>query len=462
MTTAAAASRRPIPTLRMSLATAALLLAAFGLRLLVMERAFPVTPLGDELYYVLVASRLADGEGHVYGRNAVALRPPAQAWVLSHFADSDAMIAAAPGGRQSILPSGLRPLLRVEVALGTALVLATVWLGAALFDRRTGLLAGAIAAAYPTFIAYSHLLWSETLFAALVTAALAALVSARGRRSNALALLAGGLFGAAALTREIALPVACAGTLWTWLAAAPVERRAAASRAALVLGAAVLVVLPWAARNHRELGRVLPISSVGWIAIGEGNHLEGATWLHPGPPGRAAFRRQVNAVEGEVERSDLARRLTLERIADDQPGWLFRKLAQNVPLMLSPDAFHLYKLRAGSYGDVAPAARIAVTALTALCFVVVAGFAAFGVSAARGGNRRLLALLVLGVVFSVHVASNANSRFRMPWMPLLITYAAHMLLGGRALLAATGPRARAAALLAAVFVAAVSASYYLV
>ena len=57
------------------------------------------------------------GDGHVYGRNAVALRPPAQAWLLSHFADPAALIASAPDGGQSVRVDALRPLLRVEVAL---------------------------------------------------------------------------------------------------------------------------------------------------------------------------------------------------------------------------------------------------------------------------------------------------------------------------------------------------------
>ena len=80
---------------RLGAVLAALLLAfaAVALRLWVMERTFPVRPLGDEMYYVVVAANLADGYGHVYGGDARALRPPAHSWLLSRFADAGALMA---------------------------------------------------------------------------------------------------------------------------------------------------------------------------------------------------------------------------------------------------------------------------------------------------------------------------------------------------------------------------------
>jgi hypothetical protein len=435
-----------------------LAVAALAVRAIVMERVFPPRLLGDEMYYVVVASNLASGRGHVYGENARALRPPAHAWLLSRVTDPDALVAgrAVPRG---VHLAALRPLLRVELALGVALVLATVGLGWGLFDRRTGLLAGAIAALYPTFVAYSHLLWAETLFALLITCALAGLVWMERLRAGWLALGVGTLFGAAALTREIALPVAVVAVGWTlWLA--PVgERRAAALRGALVALGIAIVVSPWVQRNHAQLGRILPISSVGWIAIGEGNALEGRRWLRPAAPGRSAFRAEVNAVSGEMARADFARARTLELVRDAQPTWLFTKLAHNVPLLLSPDAFHLYKLRNGSYGTVGVATRRGVAVVTVLAYALVACLGAVGIASARLGRRRLLALGVLGCVLALHVVANANSRFRMPWMPLVIVFAAHAALGGRSLVAGMRPAERIGAGLAIVAVLAVCTSY---
>jgi len=423
-----------------------LAVAAFALRATVLERVFPPRLLGDEMYYVVVASNLAAGRGHLYGENARALRPPAHAWLLSQVSDPEVLMTSprmSRTGRRSVQLSALRPLLNVEVALGTALVVATALLGWGLFDRRTGLLAGAIAAAYPTFVAYSHLLWAETLFALLITSALAV----------------GALFGAVALTREIALPVAVAALFWAVLTAGASERRAAATRAALVLIAIAFVVVPWVLRNQAQLGRILPISSVGWIAIGEGNSLDGRQWLRPAAPGRTEFRREVNAVSGEVERADFARRRALETIAEAQPAWIFEKLAHNVPLLLSPDAFHLYKLRNGSYGEVPDATRRAIAFVSVIAYAAVACLGVIGIASARAGNRRLLVLLVFGCVLTLHVVANANSRFRMPWMPLLIAFAAHACLGGRSLVAGLRPAERGGAMIACAAIIAVCVSY---
>jgi 4-amino-4-deoxy-L-arabinose transferase-like glycosyltransferase len=436
-----------------------LAVAALALRVYVLERVFPPKLLGDEMYYVVVASNLAAGRGHLYGENARALRPPAHAWLLSQVSDPEALMNSARTGQRSVQLSALRPLLAVEIALGTALVVATALLGWGLFDRRTGLLAGTVAAIYPTFVAYSHLLWAETLFALLITGALAGLVWMERRRVGWPALAVGALFGAAALTREIALPVAVAAAFWAVLTAEASERRAAALRAALVLLVTASVVLPWVLRNQAELGRILPISSVGWVAIGEGNSLAGREWLRPAAPGRSEFRREVNAVTGEMERADFARRRALETIAEAQPTWIFSKLAHNVPLLLSPDVFHLYKLRNGSYGDVPDLTRRAIAVVTVLAYAAIACLGAIGIASARGGNRRLLVLLVFGCVLTLHVVANANSRFRMPWMPLLIAFAAHAVLGGRSLVAGLRPLERWGAILACAAIIGVCVSY---
>ena len=423
------------------------MLVAAGLRIGVAEAVAPVKPLGDEMYYVLVAANLADGMGHVYGKNARALRPPAHPWLLSWVAQPDRLMTSSTGEagtRRGVRLAGLAPLVRMQLLIGCLLVGATVWLGTVLFDLRVGFVAGCLAAIYPTFIAYSHYLWSENLFALLITAALAALVANARRGRVVQAVAAGLLFGAAALTREIALPAALVGVLWRVLAVDEAAyRRRAIVHGGIVLGTALCVIAPWAIRNHLTFDRILPISSVGWIAIGEGNALEGARWLRPASPGRSEFRREVLAIDDESERIDFARRRTLSVITRDPLGWAFTKLWLNLPLMFSPDAFQLYKLRNGSYGDVSPWKVRFVTVATYSVYAAVMILAVVGIAAANP-RQRWLALLVSGVVLAVHVFANANSRFRMPWMPLLMVYAAHTLVSGRPALARLGPRCRIA------------------
>ncbi len=392
-----------------------LLALAAGLRLAAMEQVAPYRLVGDEVYYVMVATHLAEGQGYLYrdslGVESRALRPPAHAAILS-----------------LLVGGGRRPLLQLQVALGTLLVVLTACLARTLFDARTGLAAGLIAALDPTLVAYSHYLWSETLFAVLVTAALIGVVRGGRAPGVGVAALSGLLFGAAALTREIAIPVAAACALW-WATAAPRGlRRRAAARGALLLACATLVVLPWSYRNYTVFGRVVPVATVGWFAAAEGNTLEGSSWLQVGPEARGELIVEYSSRPDEMQRLDFARRYTLERIRAEQPTWIFKKLVRTAVRLLGPDESIGQKIRAGAYRDATPALARAFLGASVLydALLVLAGI--WGIAGARGRPRRLLPCLVLGVVVALHVVANATSRFRMPWMPLLIAYASHALL----------------------------------
>jgi 4-amino-4-deoxy-L-arabinose transferase-like glycosyltransferase len=404
-----------------------------ALRLAVAERIQPVGLVGDEVYYAQVAAHLAAGAGHLYVGGlegaARAWRPPAHPFTLSLLLGPERV----RDGAAAIAPAELRRLVRLEVLVGTLLVAATALLGAALFDARTGIVAAAVAAVLPALVAQSHMLWSEGLFALAVTLAIAAAVRAERGQRLGLAIAAGIGFGAAALVRELALGVAAACAAWWVSLAPPAERRAAAARGALVLALACAVVAPWTLRNARVLGRFVPVSTVGWFALAEGNSLEHPDWLRPDGPEQRRFHAGYFTLRDEVARLDFARAHALERIRAEQPAWLARKAVRNLALLLGPDEVLRTKVRRGAYGDVAPWEIRALLAATIPAWVVLYAAAALGIAGARDGGRRRLALLVLAVVAALHVAANATPRFRLPWLPLLAVYASSALLGGRAL-----------------------------
>ena len=167
-------ARAPIRARTFAVALAALTLLAGGLRLAVAESTHPVRLVGDEVYYAQVAAQLASGQGHLYvgglEGEARAWRPPAHPFALSLVLERERALRASAERD----PEALLALVRLEVLVGALLVAATALLGAALFDARAGLLAGAIAALHPALVAQSHMLWSEGLFSLLVTLALAA------------------------------------------------------------------------------------------------------------------------------------------------------------------------------------------------------------------------------------------------------------------------------------------------
>ncbi len=406
---------------------AALVVLAGGVRWVAMRATDPVRLIGDENYYGMTALQIARGRGHIGGVSSQASRawrPPAHSYLLSLLADPDLPLT------EPSLRGYVRRLLLLQVGFGAGLVGLTALLGRALFDDRVGWIAGAIAALYPAFIAHSHYLWSETLFAVLVIGALPGVVEVERRRSWLIASVAGVAFGIATLTRETALPVAAVAAIWWVWTAEPAQRRRARLQGALMLALAILVVMPWTVRNYLVLDRFVPVSTVGWFAAGEGNTLEHPNWLQPRGPAQRAFHSAYYEIVDEGERLDFARRYTLERIAAEQPTWILKKTVRNLAQLWSPDSVLLYKLRRGAYGEVPAWIERTATLVSVLTYAAVLTGGVLGIAAARGTGRQLLPCLILGVVVALHVFANATARFRVPWMPLLIVYASYAVARG--------------------------------
>jgi hypothetical protein len=293
-----------------------------------------------------------------------------------------------------------------------------------------------------------------------VVGALLAVVALERRPSLPGAAATGLLLGAAALVREAGLLVAGVAALWWLLRARPEARRGAALRGALLVGISVLCLLPWTVRNHQVLGRVIPVSTVGWFALAEGNTLERPDWRARRGPEQASFHRGYFSRRDELARLDFARAHALERIRAEQPAWLGRKLVRNLALLLNPDSVVRTKIRNGAYGDLPPAPARWLLALSIPAWLALATAATLGLAVARGAPASLAGLL-LGSAALIHVLANATPRFRVPWLPLLAVFAAHALLLGGALPARLNARRATGAAAGLLLLFAVALPYYL-
>src|SRR5262245_12583728 len=363
----------------------------------------PQRLMGDERYYAEVAANLAAGRGHLFERDGVAhraFRPPGHAWLLSLVWPPG---EDAPAGGTATAPPRL---LALQTILGSALVAVAIALGRAPFGWREAIGAGLLAALDPTLVAHSHYLWSETLAAVLLGLALAAAVAAQRAAGPWAAAGSGVLFGLAALTREVALPIAAACALWLATTAPPPRPRAAA-RAALLLALAAAVVAPWTLRNARLLDRFVPVATVGAFAAREGNTFAQGDWMRSSLAELKAFRAEYFAIADESARLDFARRQTLERIRAEQPLWLPKKLVRTFAELWSPDSFLFLKLGHGAYGPLPPLAVRSILGVAAASTALVLVAAILGAAGAPEG-RRSFAALVVGAFFAVHVAANAS------------------------------------------------------
>ncbi len=178
------------------------------------------------------------------------------------------------GTPEALLAIGL-----LQCAVGTAVVLAVVWLSWSLVPDRPGIgwAAGLIAALYPTHILMVTRLQLALWAALLLTLLLATVVSVRWRATRARAVLAGSLAGLLLLVEPVlwlALPV-CG--LVFWLSESRVGRsdrfgRLALYRLVLMAGICALIITPWTVRNCLVHGRIVPIKSTLGYAFWQGNN----------------------------------------------------------------------------------------------------------------------------------------------------------------------------------------------
>jgi 4-amino-4-deoxy-L-arabinose transferase-like glycosyltransferase len=400
---------------------AALITLAAAIRVVSFLAAPPLEFVGDELYYTQVARNLAQGDGHVFherdGLSLRAWRPPGQPLAMA-----GALGANGASGLDASVRSA--PLvLALQIALGSLLAGATGWLGLTLVDRRTGWIAGLLCATYPSLIAFSHYAWSETLTALLLTSALAAATGYARAPGPLRALCTGLLLGSATLVREVAFAVLIVVCWWWWREAPAAERARALRHAGLALAVAVLCIAPWTLRNARQFDRLVPVSTIGWFAIAEGNTFEADDWLRHTGSAHLDFNTRYFSRPTELERSDFARAWALEHVRSQQPLWLAKKLVRNGALLLSPDSYLLFKQAVGSYGDVRPSVRTASLAAVSIGWGLAAALGAWGIAIAATPARRL-GLAVLAIPLALHLLSNATSRFRIPWLGLWLVFAA--------------------------------------
>jgi 4-amino-4-deoxy-L-arabinose transferase-like glycosyltransferase len=228
---------------------------------------------GDADGYWKLAKKLAQGEEYsVYDPPRRVLRMPGFPLFLA-------------GGIRA-LGEGVLGIRILLAGIGTVACGLVYWLGRELFGHKVALWACLASALLPTFVLFSVLLLSETLFAAMLLASLVAMVKliqsesagdglsagstglagppmgdpgssrAASRRDVGLALVTGFLIGLAALVRPTWLLVGPGFAVLHVLAAR--HRGRALLHAALILVSLGVVLVPWTIRNWHVTGHFIP------------------------------------------------------------------------------------------------------------------------------------------------------------------------------------------------------------
>jgi tetratricopeptide (TPR) repeat protein len=367
-------------------------------------------PLLDPRLYDLWAQRLARGDW--LGRDAFYANP-----LYPYYLG----LVYATIGRHLVLVHLIQHLLG---SLGAALLAV---IGARLFDRRIGLLAGIGAALYAPFVFHEGSLMIEGLAPFLGVLALFLIVRAASRRTLPAWLLAGIANGVFVLARPSLAPLA--GAAWA-LVTPPGDPAGARGRRALaLLLGTFLAILPVTARNFALTGRFVLITEHGGETFYVGNH-PGADgygtqpdWVDSGPATEhESYRRRASAILGReitlAESSTYWRDQALA-FARAEPLAFARLLARKTYLF-----FHAYEK-----GDNASyyfmRAEVPFLRFVPISFGIVVPLAALGLWVTRRDWVRMGIVPLFALAYALGVISYfVLARYRLPVVPPLLLLAA--------------------------------------
>jgi 4-amino-4-deoxy-L-arabinose transferase-like glycosyltransferase len=374
-------------------------IAAGGLALRLLH-VFVLTPdtqgTGDAFFFHEQANLIADGKGFIeplgevlYGEGQpTAFRPPLFSYTLA------AVSLIGGEGWPSHRVAGCLIGLATIVFVGLA---ARRYAG-----ERAGLVAAALAAAYPVMIAADGAVMSESLYSALIAVTVFAAVRLQDDPTALAAALLGVAIGLAALTRSEALllvPLLALPLAWR---AGPRARVRLAVAATL---AAVVVVIPWTVRNYVEFDRVVPVTaSYGALLAGANCDV---VYEHPGIGAWVidCIPRGPGVPTGEIERNSYNTDVALDYMGDHL-GQL--PAVATFRVLRTFDLWQPFEQARHSEGREPTFATIGV-----LSWFLLMPFALYGAVLLRRRGRPLLPLLApVVLVVAISLASWGTPRFR--------------------------------------------------
>jgi 4-amino-4-deoxy-L-arabinose transferase-like glycosyltransferase len=260
------------------------------------------------------------------------------AWLGERIFYQDPLYPYFLAGLYGVFGPGSIWVLLAQGLLGAGAAALVYGLAAQLFERRTALVAAALAIFYKPFLYYDALVLKVTLSIFLITLALFWLVRAQARGRKREWLLGGLALGLACLTRGNYLVLIPVVLLWLWLADRGDRTRLPAAAGALALGL-VLVVFPVTIRNYAVGGDLVLITSQAGQNFFIGNHRGNASGIYKAPPFVTANPRQ----EESCFQREALRRSRREMLPSELSRYWFGQALREI--RLNPGHFASHTVR---------------------------------------------------------------------------------------------------------------------
>jgi hypothetical protein len=304
----------------------------------------------------------------------------------------------------------------LQCLLDSVVAAAVAVLGRGVAGPRGGW-AGAAYALYWPAIEMPSWTMTENAHTVLFTVSIAVLAAERAAPSRRRLAAGGFLLGLSALARSVSTGFLGIVSLWTLLRARPLAWKAAA----VVLGAGLLAILPWTARNVFLAGDAVLIESAAFENI----------WFANRFVDRATFLNQERLVHGQstpAEKRAAALHFALRGIRR-HPDRLALKIVRNFRHFFRPEGLQNLLGIERSIEPWRHAGSVLLDDLPLLLALPL--FAAFLASGRPSPTRSLIALWVSYYLFMVIVVFHNEIRYRSAFVPFLFAGAA----GGASVLA---------------------------
>jgi len=331
-----------------------------------------------------------------------------------------------------------------NIAISIMTLLPVFIIGKHFKGTECGLLSTALAALYPNLIAYSNSLWSETLYIFFFLSGLAFLTSYTVKAKGWKLPVAGVIFALSALTREVGIifPVFLFGWL-VWILSKQSDSSVSKSFLRLLFFyiPLILTILPWTLYINKHSDHFILLSNTSYLNLYKGNDLDSSGKTISEPESIKAYNSLGKTIS---ERESAARKIALNKIAEQMPWWAFYKLKSEIPDLFRPNCTTvdlLLKTLSGeqerwSYKFTHAAFNnawllISTVAIMVGCYLIVAILGVGGLIIMQ--NRIVKSLLIISIISQIFPAiiTFADPRYRLSTMALLIIGAASFLIEGR-------------------------------
>ena len=377
-------------------------------------------PIWDERDYHSLATNLVEyGEFSFALGEPISIRPPFYpfflAFIYELFGLGSFQVARA---------------VQAGLSLGTIVLLYD--LGKRVYDRRTGLWVAGFYAFYPSLLVANNLILTEGLFTFFLIATAWALVRALQKESIVWLLYAGVFLGMGALTRSVLwlfIPLLSTYILIVWRGRIWLRFTAAGT----LFLAAALIITPWAVRNTRLEKTFLTVDSMGGRNLMMGNYQYTPmhrSWDAISITGETSWDivlsreepTSLSATQGQKDK--MAMRYGV-KYALTHP---FLTAQRDIVKFFDFWGLEREQIAGASQGFFGPMPKIAVWMLA---LIIVAGYIAgfftgiFGAILTPPEDWRIfgLFLLVIAFVTGMHTLAFGHSRYHLPLMPLVLTFA---------------------------------------